>query len=104
MKKICKLFFCHYIAISIYYYFKYYSYYFFSDELMVLNANYFKDKRQMGHTAIKNSTNAALQESTEIEKEEAQPSLIDWGTIWKPLGLIVGIFVVFFWLPVHPPG
>jgi hypothetical protein len=53
----------------------------------------------MDHTAIKNSTNVALQESEEIEKEEAQPSLIDWRAIWKPLGLIVGIFLVFFWLP-----
>jgi len=52
----------------------------------------------MDHTAIKNSTNVALQKSEEIEKEEA-PSLIDWRTIWKPLGLIVGIFLVFFWLP-----
>ncbi len=54
----------------------------------------------MGRTAIKNSTNVALQESAEIVKEEVQPSLIDWGTIWKPLVLIVGIFLVFFWLPV----
>jgi len=53
----------------------------------------------MDHNAIKNSTNVALQESEEIEKEEAQPSLIDWRAIWKPLGLIVGIFLVFFWLP-----
>jgi len=36
-----------------------------------------------------------------IEKEEAQPSMIDWKTIWKPLVLIVGIFLVFFWLPVE---
>jgi len=54
----------------------------------------------MGRTAIKNSTNVALQESAEIVKEEVQPSLIDWGTIWKPLVLIVGIFLVFFCLPV----
>jgi uncharacterized membrane protein YraQ (UPF0718 family) len=54
----------------------------------------------MGNTPITNSTNVALQESAELEKQEAQPGLIDWKTIWKPLGLIVGIFLVFFWLPV----
>jgi len=36
-----------------------------------------------------------------LEKEEAQPSMIDWKIIWKPLVLIVGIFLVFFWLPVE---
>jgi uncharacterized membrane protein YraQ (UPF0718 family) len=28
------------------------------------------------------------------------PSLIDWKTIWKPLSVIVGIFLVLFWLPI----
>jgi len=54
----------------------------------------------MGNAPITNNTNVALQESEEFEKQEAQPGLIDWKTIWKPLGLILGIFLVFFWLPV----
>jgi uncharacterized membrane protein YraQ (UPF0718 family) len=54
----------------------------------------------MDNSPITNRTNVALQESAELEKQEAQPGLIDWKTIWKPLGLIVGIFLVFFWLPV----
>ena len=54
----------------------------------------------MGNTPITNNTNVTLQESEGLEKEDAQTSLIDWETIWKPLGLIVGIFLVFFWLPV----
>ncbi|MEA1949241.1 MAG: permease [Thermodesulfobacteriota bacterium] len=33
-------------------------------------------------------------------EEEAQPSLVDWKTIWKPLVLILAIFLVFFWIPV----
>ena len=30
-----------------------------------------------------------------------QKSLVDWKGIWKPLGLIAGIFLIFFWLPVE---
>jgi len=67
---------------------------------MVLNANYCKDQDQMGNTPITNSANVALQESEGLEKQETQPGLIDWRTIWKPLGLIVGLFLVFFWLPL----
>ena len=54
----------------------------------------------MGNTSITNRTNVALQESEALKKQEAQPGLIDWKTIWKPLGLIIGIFLIFFWLPV----
>jgi uncharacterized membrane protein YraQ (UPF0718 family) len=32
--------------------------------------------------------------------EQEEPSQIDWSTIWKPLALIVGGFVLFFFLPV----
>jgi hypothetical protein len=54
----------------------------------------------MGNAAITKNQNVIMTESANIEKQEAQPSLIDWKTIWKPLVLIVGIFLVFFWLPV----
>ncbi|MGD9384630.1 MAG: permease, partial [Desulfobacterales bacterium] len=54
----------------------------------------------MGNTAITKNKNVTLTESEEIEKEETQSSLIDWGTIWKPVVLIVGIFLIFFWLPI----
>jgi uncharacterized membrane protein YraQ (UPF0718 family) len=67
---------------------------------MVLNVTYCKDQEQMGNTSITNRTNITLQESEELEKQEAQPGLIDWKTIWKPVVLILGIFLVFFWLPV----
>jgi uncharacterized membrane protein YraQ (UPF0718 family) len=33
--------------------------------------------------------------------ESATPSLIDWKAIWKPLSLIVGGFLVCFWLPLE---
>jgi uncharacterized membrane protein YraQ (UPF0718 family) len=54
----------------------------------------------MGNIFITNKSQVVLKESVEIEKEEAQPSLIDWKTIWKPLSIIVGGFIIFFWLPV----
>ena len=39
-----------------------------------------------------------------VEKMEArvhQPSIIDWKSIWKPLSVITGIFLIFFWLPLE---
>ena len=33
----------------------------------------------------------------ELEEEE---SLVDWQSLWKPMALIVGLFLVFFWLPI----
>ena len=53
----------------------------------------------MGNATIAQKTPATVKESEEIEKE-VPPSLIDWKTIWKPLSVIVGGFIIFFWLPV----
>ncbi len=36
----------------------------------------------------------------DAEKEPDQPSLIDWKSIWKPLSIITGVFLVIFWLPL----
>ena len=36
-------------------------------------------------------------------KHEAEPSLVDWKSIWKPLALITGAFLVFFFLPLDTP-
>lgn len=53
----------------------------------------------MGNSTITQKASAAMKTSEEIEKKE-QSSLIDWKTIWKPLSIIVGGFLVFFWLPL----
>jgi uncharacterized membrane protein YraQ (UPF0718 family) len=53
----------------------------------------------MGNTTLAQKAPATVKESEGIE-EEVEPSLIDWKTIWKPLSIIVGVFIVFFWLPV----
>jgi len=34
-------------------------------------------------------------------QEEAEPSLIDWKTIWKPMLLVVGTFLALFYLPLE---
>jgi len=41
-----------------------------------------------------------IEQSSKVEQVDTQPSLIDWKTIWKPLSLIAGVFLIFFWLPI----
>jgi uncharacterized protein len=53
----------------------------------------------MSNATITQKSVTAVTASEETEKE-VEPSLIDWKTIWKPLSIIVGVFIVFFWLPV----
>jgi uncharacterized membrane protein YraQ (UPF0718 family) len=53
----------------------------------------------MGNATLAPKAPATVKESESI-KNEVEPSLIDWKTIWKPLGIIVGVFIIFFWLPV----
>ncbi|HSQ84086.1 MAG TPA: hypothetical protein VLM43_05110, partial [Desulfobacterales bacterium] len=53
----------------------------------------------MGNATLAKKTPATVKESESIE-DEVEPSLIDWKTIWKPLSVIVGVFIIFFWLPV----
>jgi uncharacterized membrane protein YraQ (UPF0718 family) len=36
----------------------------------------------------------------ETEEEEVEQSLIDWKSLWKPMAAIIGLFLVFFWLPI----
>jgi len=43
----------------------------------------------------------AAEGSVVVEEEESQPSIIDWKGLWKPMSLIVGLFVVFFYLPIE---
>jgi len=43
---------------------------------------------------------AGMEQSSKVEKVESQPSSIDWKSIWKPLSIITGVFLAFFWLPL----
>ena len=49
--------------------------------------------------AIKNRE-AAMGKPAQIEEEEQPESQVDWKSIWKPLGIIAGVFLAFFWLPI----
>ena len=53
----------------------------------------------MGNASLAKTAPVTVKESERIEKE-VEPSLIDWKTIWKPLSVIVAVFIIFFWLPV----
>lgn len=39
-------------------------------------------------------------DSNSRSEEEAEPTMIEWSDIWKPMALIVGVFVLFFFLPL----
>ena len=49
----------------------------------------------MGNATLAQKTPAAVKKSESIENE-VEPSLIDWKAIWKPLSVIVGVFIIFF--------
>ena len=56
----------------------------------------------MGNDASIAERRQTLADSREAaEKEPEQPSMIDWKTIWKPLSIITGVFLVIFWLPLE---
>ena len=55
----------------------------------------------MNDLATANEQRAAIGQSSKAEKMETQPSAIDWKAIWKPLSLIIGVFLIFFWLPIN---
>jgi len=42
-------------------------------------------------SAVKNET---------AEQFEEEETLVDWQSLWKPMALIVGLFLIFFWLPI----
>ena len=47
--------------------------------------------------------NVIESESVAVEEElgeEVEESLIEWKSIWKPMAAIIGLFLVFFWLPI----
>ncbi len=42
-------------------------------------------------------TDVGLEETQAVQEEESQ---IQWAEIWKPLSVLVGAFLIFFWLPI----
>jgi uncharacterized membrane protein YraQ (UPF0718 family) len=41
-----------------------------------------------------------FERTEKIIERESQPGKIDWKGIWKPLSIITGTFLIFFWLPI----
>jgi uncharacterized membrane protein YraQ (UPF0718 family) len=44
---------------------------------------------------------STFERAEEMEARDNQAGIIDWKGIWKPLSVITGIFLVFFWLPIE---
>jgi len=53
----------------------------------------------MNETLSLANRDSSLDASSDVKIEE-EPSQIDWRAIWKPLSLIVGGFLIFFFLPL----
>jgi uncharacterized membrane protein YraQ (UPF0718 family) len=49
-------------------------------------------------TAVQGETSV---ETPAVVEEEIPESLVDWKSLWKPMSVIVGVFLVFFYLPVE---
>jgi hypothetical protein len=54
---------------------------------------------KMGKATVMEGEGAA-EGLAELEEAEVQEGLIDWKSLWKPMSLIVGVFLLFFWLPI----
>jgi uncharacterized membrane protein YraQ (UPF0718 family) len=54
----------------------------------------------MSESATITEQNIGTEELSVNGQVDAQPGLIDWRAIWKPLSIIAGVFLVFFWLPI----
>ncbi len=43
----------------------------------------------------------AFETAEDTQDTEVRPSIIDWKSLWKPMSVLAGVFLVFFWLPVE---
>ena len=51
----------------------------------------------MEEASVIENESVAVEERIEEDVEE---SLIDWKILWKPMVVIIGLFLIFFWLPI----
>ena len=54
----------------------------------------------MSETTTLAGQSSGIEQTSQVEQHDPQPSLIDWKSIWKPLSIIIGVFLIFFWLPI----
>jgi uncharacterized membrane protein YraQ (UPF0718 family) len=55
----------------------------------------------MSEAIAMKSRDEALEEPAEREAQVKPASQVDWKGIWKPLSIIAGVFLMFFWLPIN---
>ncbi len=55
----------------------------------------------MTEAIVIESRNATSPDPVEVQEEKIPESQMDWKSIWKPLGIIAGVFLVLFWLPIN---
>jgi len=53
----------------------------------------------MGNTVSLADQNKPFKVSLGTKEKVPEPSQVDWNNIWKPLSVITGLFLVFFFLP-----
>ena len=46
------------------------------------------------------NASSTYERAEKSESPESQAAKIDWKSIWKPLSVITGAFLIFFWLPI----
>jgi uncharacterized protein len=54
----------------------------------------------MSGTATLTDNEKKIEGVQEVDEEETEPSIIDWRMIWKPMVFIIGMFLIFFRLPL----
>ena len=54
----------------------------------------------MSNTVSLADQDRSMQVPLEHEEQKPEPSLVDWKSIWKPLSLLTGAFLLFFFLPM----
>ncbi len=57
----------------------------------------------MGNTVSLADQNKPFKVSIGTKEKAPEPSQVDWNTIWKPLSVITGLFLIFFFLPLDSP-
>jgi uncharacterized membrane protein YraQ (UPF0718 family) len=57
----------------------------------------------MENTVSLAGQNKPLKVSIGTKEKTPEPSQVDWNNIWKPLSVITGLFLIFFFLPLDSP-
>jgi uncharacterized membrane protein YraQ (UPF0718 family) len=56
---------------------------------------------KMSELATITEQETGIERPSQVEQTVSQPSRVDWKGILKPLSIITGVFLIFFWLPIE---